>query len=188
MKRTLTWFFLLMLVGSSSLLHAQQPLEKVQINKAISLLVPKNFILMSKSDQINKYVSTKEPLVMYTSEDRNIDFGITLTNLGWATGDLDLLMQFYVSSIKNLYTEVAFSQQEVREINGRQFIVLEFVSKVTDESTVFGGNKSTSKYTYIQYTLFRNQVMLFNFSSPAYMRDRWQDAAKTMMESVKIDE
>ncbi len=165
---------------------AQVELEKVQINKDISMLLPKNFILMSRSEQINKYVSSNEPLVMYTSEDRNIDFGITLTNLGWASDDLQLLMEFYVSGVRNLYNEVEFTQQEVREINGREFIVLEFVSKVSDNDNVFGGSSSTSKYTYIQYTLFQNQVMLFNLTTPAFIRNRWADPAKEIMESIKI--
>lgn len=165
---------------------SQGKLKKVQINKDISLELPENFILMSKSEQINKYVSTREPLVMYTSEDRRVDFGITLTNLGWAADDLELLMQFYISGIRNLYSEIKFYQEEIREINGRQYIVFEFVSKVTDDDNVFGGSSSTSKYSYIQYTLFNNQVLLFNFSSPAFMRDQWQQTTRGMMESVEI--
>ena len=188
MKQVLIRCWIVMLIGSSWQAMAQHKLEKVQINKDISLLLPEDFILMSKSERINKYVSSKDPLVMYTSYDRNIDFGITLTNLGWAANDLELLMQFYVSGIRNLYNEVEFLQQEVKEINGREYIVLEFVSKVTDEDNVFGGPSSTSKYTYIQYTLFNNQVLLFNFSAPARVQNLWQPTAKSMMESIRIDD
>lgn len=188
MKQVLIRVWIVVILCSYWPLSAQHKLEKVQINKDISLLLPEDFILMAKSERINKYVSSKEPLVMYTSYDRNIDFGITLTNLGWAADDLELLMQFYVSGIRNLYNEVEFSQQEVKEINGREFIILEFVSKVTDEDNVFGGPAATSKYTYIQYTLFNNQVLLFNFSAPARVMDRWQSTAKSIMESIRIDD
>jgi len=188
MKQALIRFCIVMLIGGSWPVLAQQKLDKVQINKDISLLLPEDFILMSKSERINKYVSSKEPLVMYTSYDRNIDFGITLTNLGWAADDLELLMEFYVSGIRNLYNEVEFSQKEVRTINGREYIVLEFVSKVTDNDNVFGGTATTSKYIYIQYTLFNNQVLLFNFSAPALIKSRWESTAKSMMESIRIDD
>ncbi len=188
MKQVLIGAWIGIMIGGCWPLLAQHKLEKEQINKDISLVLPEEFILMSKSERINKYVSSNEPMVMYTSQDRNIDFGITLTNLGWAANDLELLMQFYISGIRNLYNEVEFYQKEVREINGREYIVLEFVSKVTDEDNVFGGPASTSKYTYIQYTLFKNQVLLFNFSAPARIKDRWQSTAGSMMESIKIDD
>ncbi len=188
MKQVLIIFLIMVLSGNSHFTIAQQVLKKTEINKDITVDLPESFILMSRAERINKYVSSGEPLVMYTSKDRNIDFGVNLTNMGWASDDLELLKQFYISGIRNLYTEVEFFQQEVREINGRDFIVLEFVSKVTDEDNVFGGSGSTSKYTYIQYTLLNNQVMLFNFSAPAFFRDRWQQTARQMMESVKIDE
>ncbi len=188
MKQVLIRLLVIVMICSFWPLSAQHKLKKEQINKDISLMLPEDFILMSKSERINKYVSSNEPLVMYTSYDRNIDFGITLTNLGWAANDLELLMQFYVSGVRNLYNEVEFLQQEVKEINGREFIVLEFVSKVTDEDNVFGGPSATSKYTYIQYTLFNNQVLLFNFSAPARIKDQWQPTASTMMESIRIDD
>lgn len=186
MRQSVLRLSIVLLIGNYCAVIAQPELEKVEINKDISLLIPKDFVLMSRSEQINKYVSSNEPLVMYTSEDRNIDFGITLTNLGWAADDMQLLMEFYISGLRNLFSEVEFIQQEVREINGREFIVLEFISKASDDDNVFGGSSSTSKYTYIQYTLFRNQVMLFNLTAPAFMRSRWEGPAKEMMESIRI--
>ena len=179
--------FLIALMGSLSM-YAQYPLEKVKVGKAIKILVPENFILMSKAERIDKYVSTKEPLVMYTSEDRLVDFGINLTNIGWAQGDLELLKNFYTANIKNLYTEVDFIQQDIKEINGRNYVVFEFTSSVKDEENVFGGSSSTDKYTYIQYTLYNNQVMLFNFSSPKRLKGKWESAVKEMMNSAEIDE
>ncbi len=165
---------------------AQVALERLKITKEISMKVPVDFINMTQAERVNKYVSSRAPIAMFTSSDRNVDLGINENSSAWPGDDLTILQSFFKANIANLFTEVKFIQEEIREIGDRKFIVFEFVSKITDEQTTFGGNTSISKYTYIQYTLRNEKVLLFNFTCPGRQRATWQEAAKEMMESIRI--
>lgn len=180
------WIMILLLLTFSHFATAQISVTRQKVTKDISMEVPESFIPMSQSELIGKYVSSRTPIAMYTSEDRNIDLGINETSSAWAGDDLPILQAFYKANIANLFTEVEFLQEEIREIGGRPFIVFEFISKITDEGSTFGGNSSISKYTYIQYTLRNNKVLLFNFTCPLRARPQWQETAQRMMESVRI--
>ncbi|MBV6644414.1 MAG: hypothetical protein KI790_03140 [Cyclobacteriaceae bacterium] len=174
-----------LLAFNSIILWSQPILKQTKVTKEISMLLPSTFIAMTQQERIAKYVSSREPIAMYTNETRDIDLGINMNSSQWGQSDLDILQDFYKSSILNLYDEVNFLQEEIREVNGREFIVFEFTSKVVGSSLSFT-NQATSGYTYIQYTLWNNRVLLFNFSCPYRYRSTWQPAAKEMMESVKI--
>lgn len=166
--------------------HAQPQLERVKVTKEISMKIPVNFVPMSKAELYTKYVSSRPPIAMYTSPDRHIDLGVNENSSAWAGNDLEILKSFYKANIANLFTNVEFIQEDIREIGGRSFVVFEFVSKITDEESTFGGGGTISKYTYVQYTLEDDHVLLFNFTCPARMRAQWQGAAKEIMESVRV--
>ncbi|MFT6855264.1 MAG: hypothetical protein ACJA0X_001238 [Cyclobacteriaceae bacterium] len=168
-------------------LMGQKALERVKVDKNISMKIPVGFRPMSQSDLINRYNAFRKPLAMYTNENRQIDLGINENSSPWAGEDLEILSDFYRANISNLFTEVHFINDEIRAIGDRRFAIFEFTSKVSDESQTFGGGSNpVSKYTYIMYTIRNNKVLLFNFSAPARMRTLWEEAAKEMMESIRI--
>jgi len=177
----------LSIIASISL-SAQQSVElkRQKITKEISMEIPVGFTDMAQGERVDKYVSSKAPLAMFTSQDRLVDLGINENSSAWPGDDLEILQSLYKANISNLFTQVDFIQEEIKEIDGRKFIVFEFVSRITDEETTFGGNTSISKYTYIQYTLRNERVLLFNFSCPKRLRQQWQTTAKNMMESIRI--
>lgn len=180
------WAIVLLTLATVLPATAQISLEREKVTKDISMEVPQGFIPMGQAELFSKYVSSKTPLAMYSSEDRQVDLGINENSSAWVGEDLKILQSFYKANILNLFTEVAFIQEDIREIGGRWFIVFEFVSRVSDEQNTFGGNTSISKYTYIQYTLRNEKVLLFNFSCPSHMRAQWQESARSMMQSVRI--
>lgn len=147
------------------------------------MMIPSDFITMVESERNRKYLSTKEPIALYTNNDRTVDLGINETNSLWSTGDLAILKDFYKANILSLYTEVAFIQEEIIDIDGRSFIAFEFNSKVVDER---GLGKPIAKYTYILYTIREERVLLFNFSAPFRYRQAWQPVARDMMNSIRI--
>ncbi|MEP4533592.1 MAG: hypothetical protein ABJ004_10935 [Cyclobacteriaceae bacterium] len=166
----------------------QQDLQRLKVTKDISMKVPVSFNPMSRSEMVNKYVAYRQPIAMFTSADRQIDLGINKNSTQWTENDLTILKDFYKANIQNLFTEVKFIQEEVKTIGNREFVVFEFISKVTDEDKTFGGISSpVSKYTYIMYTLYQDSVLLFNFSCDTRWRPQWQAAAREIMESVRIN-
>jgi len=178
---------LLVIMLFSIPIFGQTSLKRTKVDKDISMKIPASFLPMSQSDLISRYNAYRKPLAMYTSDDRQIDLGINENSSPWAGEDLNILRDFYKANISNLFTEVNFVNDEIKMIGDRQFVVFEFTSKLSDESQTFGGgNSPISKYTYIMYTIRNNKVLLFNFSAPLRARNEWKDAAKEMMESVRI--
>jgi len=169
-------------------LYAQQDLERLKVTKEISMKVPVSFSPMSRAEMVNKYVAYRQPIAMFTSDDRQIDLGINKNSTQWTENDLSILKDFYKANIQNLFTEVKFIQEGVKTIGNRDFVVFEFISKMTDEDKTFGGISSpVSKYTYIMYTLHKDSVLLFNFSCDTRWRPQWQATAREIMESVRIN-
>ncbi|MEQ8473962.1 MAG: hypothetical protein RIC35_22390 [Marinoscillum sp.] len=169
------------------MVSAQTQMDRVKVNKYISMKIPTTLTPMSQQEMISRYVSAKPPIAMYTYQNQQIDLGINETSNQWQGGELEIIKSFYKASIANLFTEVQFLQENIQQIGGRDFIVFEFVSRVTDEDNTFGNGSSISKYTYIVYTLFQDRVMLFNFTCPARFRHEWEATAKEMMESIRIN-
>ena len=187
MKRYLqTWIQLIFLFITISGTEAQVRLERTKVTKEISMKVPVGFIPMSEADLIRKYVSARKPIAMYTDAGRQTDLGINETSNTWSSNDLEILKDFYKANILNLFTKVRFVQEDLRTIGDRQFVIFEFVSTISDEESAFGNASSTSKYTYIQYTIKDDKILLFNFTCPARDQTIWQETAKEIMESVRI--
>ena len=187
------WFFTVLLAMPLGLwAQGPAPLVKVKVGRSIKLMLPQNMRPMSKEEINNKYLSSRAPLAMYTTQDSRIDFGIKTSNSRFATNDLPLAAQFYRANLVGLYDSVNFLREEIEVINDRQFLVFEFNSMVMPEegslSALVGNSsgKPVNMYTYIQYTLVNNQVVVFNFSCPQVYQDKWRTAAWHIMHSLKI--
>jgi hypothetical protein len=62
-----------------------------------------------------------------------------------------------------LYDEVQFITENVQEINGRDFVVFEFLSKVNDTEGTTINNSSISKFVRIQYTIVKSKTVYLIF-------------------------
>ena len=140
---------------------------------------------MSEVQIQQKYVSNQPPIAMFTSRDEQVDFGINVTSTAWGN-DLPLIRQFYKAGISSLYDDVLFIQDTISEINGRSFIVFEFVGTVLGEENAFQTQSNLKRYIYIMYTPYDEKIMLFNFNAPGRLRNQWQKAAQRTMQSITI--
>ncbi|MEP1034806.1 hypothetical protein [Ekhidna sp.] len=180
--------FALFLFGILPLVVASQDkMVKHQINDEISYEVPSTFTLMSTSDRMQKFVSAREPLAMHSTMDREVDLGINWNPMRWTSKDDEIVYGFYKASIQSMFDDVEFIQDAIKEVNGKKFIVFEFVSSLKSENA-FSGPKSSRYYTYIQYTSYNKQVLLFNFGCKARLMNTYQPIAKQIMNSVKVEE
>ncbi|MEO9870300.1 hypothetical protein [Ekhidna sp.] len=158
---------------------------KVGPDEKISLQIPDSFISMTDQDRMKQVYSSKVPLAMFANENQDVTLGINYNIMQWTESDTELIYGFYKASVKNLFDEIEFIQDEIKEINGRKYIVFEFVSSITDDNA-FSGTRSSKNYTYIQYTSYNNQVLLFNFSCKARLMSNWQPIANEIMNSIKV--
>jgi len=159
---------------------------KTKVNESITMSLPEEFTLMQEAELNRKYVSSKPPVAVYTDFSKTVDLGINVAYSRWNQEDLEIMKSFYKSNIMGLYDEVQFINENVQEINGRKFVVFEFLSKVNDTEGTTINNSSISKYIRIQYTIVKSKTVLFNFSCPAIMKDKWAPVAQEILESVKI--
>ena len=176
---------LVLLLLIPAFLFCQVKLVSTKINNDISLKIPTDFIIMASRDRINKFVSSKIPLIVYTSMDKEINFSVNTNIIQWSDGDEITLRNFYKASFEALFDEVEYIRDTIEDISGQTFIIFEFVSSLKDEN-VFVGRITIRNYTYIQYTSYEGQVLLFNFGCNASLMNQWQSVAEEIMQSVSI--
>lgn len=159
---------------------------KTKVNDDITIMLPQDFTMMSPADLSRNYISSKQPLAAYTDLSRVVSLGINLAYSQWNEEDLEIMTSFYKSNIMQLYDEVQFITEEIKEINGKKYAVFEFIASVTDEEGTTVTQSAISKFVRIQYTIANRKTFLLNFSCPARQRDKWSPIAKEILESVKI--
>lgn len=162
-----------------------QKLVPVKIGENISIKISPDFVNMSNQARMERIASSKIPLGTFSTESQEVTLSINDNPMQWTPADTKIVYGFYKASVNALFDEIQFIQDTVRKINGREFIVFEFVSTVRDEN-VFSSSRKDRNYTYIQYTSYNDQVLLFNFGCPARMKFEWEDTAEEIMQSVRI--
>ncbi len=165
---------------------SSQKMVTTKIGDDITLKIPSNFINMSDQDRMRKFATSKVPLAMYATEMQDATLGVNDSPMQWTSNDTQTVYGFYKASLNALFDEIEFIQDDIKKINGREFIVFEFTSVVRDDNT-FSGKRTHRNYTYIQYTSYNDQVLLFNFGCKSRIMNEWQGIAQEMMESIRIN-
>jgi len=176
-------FFLLILLCSFD----KPKLVKTKLADNIYASIPSTFKKLSDEEALRKYYSYRIPVAVFTSEDEQADFTINYTGSKFSASDLEIMKDFYKSSLMSLYTNIEFSQELVKTVGDRKFIVFEFVSEVKAERNSINTQAPVKKYTWIQYTPHKEVLLVFTFSCPIFQKKDWQSAASQMMGSIKIN-
>lgn len=177
--------FMLAFLGISIFLPQDQKLKKVKVTDKISVSLPVDFVPMTFEDMTKKSITSQPPTAMFTNSERIVDFGVNVTKNKWPDDNLDLMKEFYRVTIQNSFNEVAFSKEAIEEINGRRFLVFEFISTIHPEKEAFNKTPLTT-YTYLMYAVVDKNIIVFNFSCPAKIRTSWTETAFEIMQTVKI--
>ena len=159
---------------------------RTKINKNISLLLSTDLIPVPPEEIASKFISYRAPLAVYTNMTTEIEFGINTSVSRWRESDIELMKSFYMSNIASLYDEAHFLRKEISLINNRQFVVFEYTSKINPEERSAISEPPVSKYTYIQYTIVKGTVYVFDFSSPIDQQEMWHPVIQKIMSSIKI--
>ena len=96
-----------------------------------------------------------------------------------------MLLKIYKSSIQRLYTKVDFLKEDIRTVNGRDFIYFEFVSTVTDTRRS-GQLAPIRRYQAVQYAIQGTQLYVFTFVAPAEEQAQWQPTAQAVMGAIAL--
>lgn len=186
MKKTL--FALVLTVSFGSWTLPSRDFVRTDIYEGISVDLPKSLQPMTEAQLEENYLAARRPLAAYTDPNQQVAFGLNVSNTRWQPGDLPMLKDFYRASLLELYDEVKFITEAVREVDGQPFAIFEFVSVVrsaADENS-FTNQKPIRRYTYVQYTIHQEKTWVFDFSVPARDQTTWQPVAQHIMGSVRM--
>lgn len=164
----------------------QNPFPVQVEGENITVSIPGGMIPATAEDIRQKYVSSHPPLILYTSEDRQSDFGVNTTPTPWGPSDVPLLKEVFKSNIYSLYDEVKMIQDTVMNRKGRDYVVLEFVGTLNPEENTIARQSPMKKYQYLMYTVRDHQVLLFFFIGPEEQIQMWQGPVEEAMAEVKI--
>ena len=177
--------YLLALLLPFLLAFAPPKLKKITVAKNITLAIPQDFIVMPDEGIARKYPAARKPLGVYTSPSGQIDISVNQRPNTFPNDDLAMLLPFFKASIQRIFTEVQFLREEVQTINGRQFLVFEFVSTLRDERST-GNLAPVRKYTMIQYAFTKDKQYIFSLSAPAQLQQEWRETAQAVMASAVV--
>ncbi|AHJ96111.1 hypothetical protein [Hymenobacter swuensis] len=160
-------------------------LKKTAIGKNITIGVPEGFAALPDDGIAAKFPSPRKPLAVFTNPSGRTDLSVQQKPSTFSNRDYALLLKIYKASIQNMYGKVQFLQEDIRTVNKRDFVVLEFVSSVVDNRR--GSNLApVRKYQFVQYAIEGDQLYVFTFTAPADEQAQWQPTAQAVMSSIMM--
>ena len=169
-----------------SAFQATEEFIKTEIYEGVTVKLPNSFHPMSEMALRRSYQSARPPLAAYTGEDEQVIFGMNTSNTQWQVKDLQMLQNFYRSSILELYDEVKFMQDSLVTVQGQPFAIFEFIGTVRGEEGALTSQAPLRNYVYVQYTIDKEKTYVFDFTCPARQQSQWQETAHIIMGSVTL--
>lgn len=176
-------FLVIILIAGVAL--ADTKLKKIQITKEVSVMLPRDFTPLHDEGIARKYPAANRPVAVYSSPSGQVDFSMAQKKSQFGPQDLNMLRDIYKANLMERFTNVDFIRDEVTSINGRDYIVFEFVSVMADERKA-SHLAPVQRYSIMQYTIQGNQLMIFSMHLPFVLKNDWQNTAREIMASVKV--
>ncbi len=164
----------------------QEKMVKTKIGDSITMMIPNTLYPMSVDDIARRYPSVRKPLGAYTNDSRLADFSINVSATRWRSQDVAMAKDFFKASLFNLFDRVSMIQEEVKEINGKQYIVYEFDSRINGDPSSLESKDPIMRYNYVQYLLINGKTLVFGFNCHPRLKEEWQPVVEEMMASAKV--
>jgi hypothetical protein len=152
------------------------------------MLIPQELLPVPLPDQNQKVATGRKTIAAYHSTESDVVLAVNTNSFKWEASELDVLRSFYRASHRNLYDEIQYLNDTIKEIKGRSYLVFEFVGKIIDEENALRGSKIVTNYNYIQYTPYGEYILLFSFLSPNRKANYWRHVVKEIMENINLKE
>ena len=178
------FLFLLLILGLTA--FAPKPkLTNTKLAAGLTVGVPAGFMPLPDDGIAVKYPSPRKPLAVFSNPSGRVDYSVAVRPTTFESMDYAVLLKIYKSSIQRLYSKVDFLKEDIRTVNGRDFIYFEFVSTVTDARR----NSQLApirKYQAVQYAIQGEQLYVFTFVAPAEEQAQWQPTAQAVMSAIAL--
>ena len=158
-------------------------LTTVKLASGLSVGVPAGFAPLPDDGIAVKYPSPRKPLAVFSNPSGRVDYSVAVRPTTFESFDYGVLIKIYKSSIQRLYSKVDFIKEDIRTVNGRDFIYFEFVSTVSDARR---NSQLTpiKKYQTVQYAILGQQLYVYTFVAPAEEQAQWQATAQAVMDAI----
>ncbi len=160
-------------------------LSTVKLAPGLSVAVPQGFTPLPDEGIAMKFPSPRKPLAVFSNPSGRVDYSISVRPTTFGP-DYTVLLAMYKASVQRLYTKVEFLTQEVRKVNGRDLVVLEFVSTLGDNRHTTTQLAPLKKYEYIEYAVQGEQLYIFSFSAPAEEQAQWRPVAQAALSGISL--
>ena len=171
---------LLLLIFLSQTLPAQE-LVLDKASDKVTIRIPANFHKLTPEEAQRRYLSPHAPLAMYSDANNETDLVLNNTNAFFDAKDIPIMRDFYRSTLRSLYSKVTFIREAQETIGKRKALVFEFTSELQEK------NKSPlKKYTYIQYILWGQRVVVCSFTCDERLRPKYQLLISKVMPTVRL--
>jgi len=160
-------------------------LSTVKLAPGLSVAVPQGFAALPEAAIAVKFPSPRKPLAVYSSPNGRVDYSVSVRPTTFGP-DYNVLLPMYKASVQRLYTKVEFLTHEVRKVNGREFVALEFISTMSDSRRSAVALAAIRKYEYVQYAVEGQQLYIFSFSAPAEEQAQWRPVGQAVMSDISL--
>ena len=176
---------LLLVLLSLTAFSPKPKLTTVKLAPTLSVGVPQGFTPLPDDGIAVKYPSPRRPLAVFSNPSGRVDYSVAVRPTTFESFDYGVLLKIYKASIQRLYTKVDFLKEDIRTVNGRDFIYFEFVSTVSDARR---NSQLTpiKRYQVVQYAIEGTQLYVFTFVAPADELAQWQPTAQAVMGAIAM--
>lgn len=154
---------------ASSMLTTRNVLQKVEV------LVPKAFKIMDAEMLALKYPSKQgTAFLVYTDEDATVNIAFEHLPNKATLQDLPAIKQVFEQQFNQ--PQIDFKKGEIKNINGRDFIVIEMITPAID----------TEVYNLMFVTSLDGKLLMGTFNCTVEKMQEWQPLAEQILSSVKV--
>lgn len=177
--KTIGISFLVVLAALTMALKGDVTLEERNLlEDRVSILVPDNFAPMTEELMALKYPSEGRPSLVLTNETGGINLAFNHTASRATQNDMESYKSYLEKTFKRTYSGSDWKGSGVKEINGRKFGYLEFVSQAID----------TEIYNLMFFTDLDGKLLICSFNCTKKNIKQWEPIGKEIMNSTKINE
>ncbi|MVN78421.1 hypothetical protein GO988_18985 [Hymenobacter sp. HMF4947] len=159
-------------------------LTSTKLAPGLTVGVPQGFTPLPDEGIAMKFPSPRKPLAVFSSPNGRTDYSVSVRPTTFGP-DYNVLLPMYKASVQRLYTKVEFLTQEVRKVNGRDFVALEFISTLNDSRRA-AALAPLKKYEFIEYAVQGEQLYIFSFSAPAEEQAQWRPVAQAALSDISL--
>lgn len=136
------------------------------------------FGLMGEEMLEAKYPASNRPTLVYTNENGTVNFAFNHTTNKIPKGKLPEILPAFVGQFNSIYSQIEWFKKDVEKVNGKDFVVLEFITPATDSKI----------YNIMYVTVIEGRMLMCSFNCLESQRNEWEFKAKESLNSIVINE